>query len=92
MSALAYLKRGTKQSDGQPMKNSNGPTTRIWNADIFACTGCGTEVATQFGPKPVAEHFQQDRYARFALGVAFRFWDKPEDVRTWNEIASETPA
>lgn len=67
-------------ADVEEMMTAKAPY-RIWNADIFACTSCGSEVATQFGKNPIAEHFQQDRYARFASGVAFRFWDRPEDVR-----------
>lgn len=47
---------------------------QIWMGDHFQCEGCGCEVVTGFGQKPVAEHFQRDRYASFLPGVLLRFW------------------
>lgn len=54
---------------------------QIWSADIFSCQTCGSEVLSGFGPKPVADHYDRARYARFEVGVSVRFWDSPEDVR-----------
>jgi len=31
---------------------------RIWEADLWECPRCGTEIITGFGLAPIAEHFQ----------------------------------
>lgn len=47
--------------DSQPYK--------LWDADLYACPQCGTEVITGFGREPLAEHYQptyaktRERYA-----------------------------
>jgi hypothetical protein len=31
---------------------------KLWQADLFMCPGCGIEIVSGYGQKPVAEHFQ----------------------------------
>jgi len=33
---------------------------RIWEADLWKCPGCRTEIIAGFGLEPIAEHFQED--------------------------------
>lgn len=38
---------------------------RIWEADLWKCPKCGTEIIAGFGLEPIAEHFEKDnRYQR----------------------------
>jgi hypothetical protein len=59
---------------------------QIWSADLFACEKCGISVISGFGNRPVAEHFQADRYMNFVSGVTLRFWDNLTDKRFWGEL------
>ena len=52
---------------------------QIWSGDVFECPGCGFRVVSGFGGKPVAEHFQTQRYATFAKSVFLRFWESLAD-------------
>jgi hypothetical protein len=36
--------------DGRPYK--------LWDADLYACEECGTEVITGFGKVPIVEHWE----------------------------------
>ena len=33
---------------------------RIWEADLWECPKCGTEIIVGFGLEPIMEHFQKD--------------------------------
>ncbi len=57
---------------------------QIWNGDKQRCPSCGVEVIAGFGTGPVAEYFQTARYAKFAKGVALRFWATLEDKAASN--------
>lgn len=53
---------------------------QIWSGDLFECPGCGIRVISGFGSKPVAEHFQVERYANFLPGVFMKFWGNLKDM------------
>ena len=36
----------------------DGAPYKLWDADLFACEECGTEVITGFAQLPFAEHYQ----------------------------------
>ena len=50
-----------KQNEVKVVEMFNSPPRpyRIWEADLWACPGCGTEVVDGFARAPVAEHFQE---------------------------------
>jgi hypothetical protein len=31
---------------------------KLWDADLYECLECGTEIITGFGQRPLAEHWQ----------------------------------
>lgn len=31
---------------------------KLWSGDIWKCQGCGAEIISGFGTRPIAEHFQ----------------------------------
>ena len=33
---------------------------RIWEADLWECPKCGTEIIAGFGLEPITEHFEKD--------------------------------
>jgi hypothetical protein len=39
---------------------------KLWDADLLACPGCRLEVISNFGAKPLAEHYQKPFYERIA--------------------------
>lgn len=46
-----------------------GEPYKLWDADLYECVECGTEIITGFAQQPFAEHYQADyaaRRARFA--------------------------
>lgn len=38
---------------------------KLWDADLYECQGCGAQIVVGFGQMPLAEHFQQERFAAF---------------------------
>jgi hypothetical protein len=47
----------------------DGAPYRLWDADLYFCDDCGSEVITGFGRAPFAEHWQPD-YAATREGLA----------------------
>jgi len=46
---------------------------RIWEADLWKCPKCGTEIIAGFGSEPMAEHFEKDyRYQQVLAGLKER--------------------
>lgn len=39
---------------------------KLWNADLWECPCCGTQIVVGFGRTPVAEHFQEGFKERMA--------------------------
>jgi hypothetical protein len=52
---------------------------QIWSGDLFECPSCKVEIVSGFGQQPVAEHFQEERFAKFVPGVLLRFWGNLKD-------------
>ena len=52
----------------RPKKNSvvveelmeDGSPYKLWEADLWECADCGTEIVAGFGARPFAEHYQLD--------------------------------
>jgi hypothetical protein len=36
----------------------DGGPYKLWDADLWECVECGTEIITGFGQLPIAEHYQ----------------------------------
>jgi hypothetical protein len=64
----------------KPVKNgqvveeltTRGDPYRIWASDEYGCTGCDTRVVIGFSRLPIAEHFQEEAYARAKARVAYQ--------------------
>lgn len=48
-----------------------------FSSDKWACPNCQFEVVVGFGQKPVAEHYQKDRYASYLTDL--KFWGSIKD-------------
>ena len=35
-----------------------GESYKLWDADLYSCPDCGTEIIIGFGKHPMAEHYQ----------------------------------
>jgi hypothetical protein len=35
---------------------------KLWQADLWECRGCGTQILTGHGQKPIAEYFENNYY------------------------------
>lgn len=44
----------------------DGSPYKLWDADLWACADCGTEVITGFGREPMAEHWHPTYQAQRA--------------------------
>jgi hypothetical protein len=38
----------------------DGAPYKLWDADVWECPDCGSEVIAGFGARPLAEHYQPD--------------------------------
>lgn len=56
-------KNGVVIEEGMPDGSGDSAPYKLWMADLYECTGCGSQLVTGFGQVPLAEHYQ-DRYAR----------------------------
>lgn len=52
------LMRVKKNSVTVEELHDDGTPYKLWDADLFACQGCGAEVITAFARLPFAEHYQ----------------------------------
>lgn len=50
----------------------NGEPYRIWACDEYGCVGCDTRVVIGFSRSPIAEHYQEEAYARAQSRVAYQ--------------------
>ena len=48
-----------RNNDAAVVEMANFGPYKLWNADIWACPGCGFEVVAGFAQKPFAEYFEQ---------------------------------
>jgi DNA-directed RNA polymerase subunit RPC12/RpoP len=52
------FKTGIRVLEQMPRENGAGwRPYKIWQADLYKCHGCGTEIVTGFGTAPIAEHY-----------------------------------
>lgn len=64
----------------RPIKNgqvveeltTSGDPYRIWATDEYGCVGCEARVVIGFSRSPLAEHFQEEEYARAKSRVAYQ--------------------
>ena len=53
--------------EGRPVGETAGVTSwapyKLWQADLWACKGCGAEIVVGFGRAPVVEHYHRDYQA-----------------------------
>jgi len=60
-------KTGYNFIEGMPTENKALPGTqepekwepyKLWVGDLFECQGCGAQIVSGFGARPIAEHYQ----------------------------------
>lgn len=57
---------------------------QLYDADLLECPGCAVEIISNFGSRPLAEHYQKPYYERIAenlrhRGPWFRVWNSRRD-------------
>jgi len=53
-------KNGVAIEEGRPIAGGEWGPYKLWQADLYECRGCGTQIVTGFGRGPVAEHYEAD--------------------------------
>lgn len=48
-------------------KFEDGSPYKLWSADLFECPTCGHLIVSQFGDKPMAEHYEKDFKKMFRM-------------------------
>lgn len=48
---------------------------KIWVGDIWECEGCGTQIVAGWAHAPLAEHFDQPRFADLSVGITIKIND-----------------
>lgn len=54
--------------EGLPLADGSWAPYKLWDADLWACPGCGAEIVVGYGLAPLSEHHlttYQDDVARF---------------------------
>ena len=57
---------------------------QLWDADLLACPACGLEIISNFGNRPLMEHYQNPAYEMTLdymrqHGAVYQIWDTPRD-------------
>ena len=53
-------KTGVAVEEGMPKGDGTWGPYKLWQADLYECRACGTEVIAGFGGRHIAEHYQKN--------------------------------
>lgn len=59
---LRVKRNGVTVEEGMPTRQPDGSDVwgpyKLWAADLYECEGCGVQIVTGFGRRPLAEHYE----------------------------------
>jgi hypothetical protein len=75
-----YFIEGMPVGPGRPKPGTAEPDKwkpyKLWSGDKWECEGCGAEILSGFGLKPIAEHYEDDfAQAVKSFGAAYQVND-----------------